>query len=628
MLCADAGLTVGVLGGNGILVRGVLPLPGAGGIIISEDSQRRIHRIHAKSIVRFSQTVDFPNPFQGWRQGGLIPLVTAKKLLQGELLSWGSSVVVLGTGNAALSFASELIEKAQVREVFCLESRKNWGKKDYAGWEVKRRFFEMLGGRVIFGEPVSLSEKNQHLWTLKIRDELGIRVIDATRVISAGPFVPPTIVREYPPGSLLFEMEAVAPENRADDVEGWIQEEESAAQVAAKILRVLSGRFEIREDTREEWRRRFSIAKRRLADLPAHQTESFEPQYEGKWFSASERKALTQFEGVPRAQHRLQMTASIECFENIACDLCEKACPENAIKIQRKPKDGVKSFLKESLCTGCGVCVAVCPSRSIAMIQEDDTSSSAKMVLPLGGPRKATKGDSFQLLNRRGESLGTVRIQEDSKTLYSIQLVGLDVPSHLIWDARAIRFQNTQENSDPEWSEVLANEKQKEKVPLQLNGHPRFVREGISVSEALFEMGTGRMSDALLCPDGSCGLCNVSVDGNKDLACQTRTRRGMVLKTEGEQQKSDRGDLCPCLGIQADAIIHKMKTGALKTPEAILAHFPVGQGKCHGQLCMAVFRRLMIQNAQTPDVAERLEQWIDWRFPWAEWTIQPGASLF
>src|SRR5690606_6732003 len=109
--CSEMGLTVGLFGGPGISVKGVLPLPGAGGIGVAADQQGRIHRIQARSIVRVASPVEFPTPFAGWRSEGLIPLRTAKRLLEDTRILWSPATVILGTGNGALRFGSELLER-------------------------------------------------------------------------------------------------------------------------------------------------------------------------------------------------------------------------------------------------------------------------------------------------------------------------------------------------------------------------------------------------------------------------------------------------------------------------------------------------------------------------------------
>src|SRR4051812_44902980 len=129
-LCADMGLTVGVFGGDTIRVRGVLPLPGTGGLVLAEDVQHRIHRIHARAVVKVNPISGMPDPFSGWRSEGLIPITTAEKLRSEVPLQWAPTTVILGTGNRAMRFASSLLE-AGVPEVICIETFAQWGAKRF-----------------------------------------------------------------------------------------------------------------------------------------------------------------------------------------------------------------------------------------------------------------------------------------------------------------------------------------------------------------------------------------------------------------------------------------------------------------------------------------------------------------
>src|SRR5262249_22316563 len=144
-----------------------------------------------------------PDPFPGWRSEGLIPISTAERLNEEIRLQWTPATVILGTGNRALRFASRLLEHG-VPSVLCVESYAQWGAKRFAGWEVERRRFEILGGKIVEGKPVSLIKKAPLLWELRVSDERGVRVMEVGRVVSAGPFAPDAGVREHPPGSFLF----------------------------------------------------------------------------------------------------------------------------------------------------------------------------------------------------------------------------------------------------------------------------------------------------------------------------------------------------------------------------------------------------------------------------------------
>src|SRR6185437_12133557 len=67
LMCGEMGLSVGLFGGEDLLVRGVIPLPGTGGVALIEDVQRRVHRIQARAAIKVSRSVELPDPFPGWR---------------------------------------------------------------------------------------------------------------------------------------------------------------------------------------------------------------------------------------------------------------------------------------------------------------------------------------------------------------------------------------------------------------------------------------------------------------------------------------------------------------------------------------------------------------------------------
>jgi hypothetical protein len=218
-------------------------------------------------------------------------------------------------------------------------------------------------------------------------------------------------------------------------------------------------------------------------------------------------------------------------------------------------------------------------------------------------------------------------LPESSK---EVQLVQLEVPSHLLWEARGLRRPKAEAVEDEAFFRAIEHSQSSEsKVEITVNGEKRLVRDQISVSIALFETGQNRPVDALFCKDGSCGLCDVTIDGNKKQACQSQIHRGMALKIDSLSKSSAKAapqgasnppsqedcSLCPCLGITREQITDRMKQGHLRSPEAVLSVTHVGEGKCHGRVCMDPFLRALSEQGIATD------GWIDWRFPWSEWTL-------
>ena len=597
--CSDAGLRVGWYGGAGMKVRGVLPNENGGAVVMVEDAQSRLHRVQAKAVVKISAELEFPLPFPGWYSPGLIPESTARRLLNEGSLNWQSVVVILGSGNRALRLGTELLEKNLSSRVVCLESVYN----QVQGWEVDLRRFERLGGKIAFGMPVGLEQKSPFTWSLKIQDPQGVRVIDAARVISVGPFVEDSGYREYPPGSLLVEWENTEAAQLQEDVEQVLLDEHRAVVLAASLIRGLA---DPSAEFKSRWERQLWTSKQKLKELESLPARRFRWSYEGKWLSATSKAVLHAHEGVPKRLEAGKIKASIECVEAIGCRACEKSCPAEAIRIDREKK----TFLIEDACTGCGFCLQACPSQVPVMIEGDAASSFTHLIFPITEKPLPKKGDRVSLLSRRGEVLAQSRIV-DLFLDGSVPLFKVEVPSHLVWEARGILpLENVGAVQDS--SEFY--QERGTRVEIQIQGDVRRVREGQLTSVALFEIGMARPNDILMCGDGSCGLCQIEVDGIKKFACESTIHQGMNIRFTRDHPSSS--ELCPCEGIETPAFQNRIAAVKPETLEALTQVIEVGQGRCHGLLCRKSWMCLAEQ------AGVQVDRYHDWRFPWGDWTIK------
>lgn len=622
-LCAEMGLSVGVFGGDDIHSRGVIPLPGTGGILVAEDVRKRIHRIQARAIVKVGPGFDMPDPFPGWRSPGLIPISTAIRLRQESRMHWNPTVVILGSGNRAFRFGSELLQSG-TPEVYCVEAHADWGAKRFVGWEVERRRFEMNGGRLIEARPVNLAGKGPMRWELRLQDQQGIRIIDVARVVSAGPFGPRLEVREHPAGSLLFELIQTAGSTPDEDVEGWNLEQESGKLLGVRIVRALSKELGERREELDRIQRR---GRSRLRRQGAHFEEPFTPSYQGKWIASSDIRDIRSFSGVPREAQKARPVASVECFEEISCNFCEMICPTDAIAIgSGERKDPSRKVLLEDQCTACGLCLRACPSGAIVLLEDREERPSSAMTFSYRGAYRWKAGDFAALTNRKGDVLGNGRVigllepegEAAKEAPTDVQLVQVNVPAHLVWEVRSVRRQQKASVSEDEayLTAVERSALDESKVEITLDGEKRLVRDQVPVTVALFEIGRSRAEDVLFCRDSSCRLCQLEVDGTHKLACETITHRGMSIRlNETPLRRQADQSVCPCLGVTNEQIAMRLRQGHLQSPEAVLSVTHVGEGRCHGRLCMSSFLRLLRE--QQLDVS----QWIDWRFPWSEWVL-------
>lgn len=610
-VCTDAGLRVGIFGGSTMRVKGVLPLPHTGGVAIVQDGQARVHRIEARAIVRVEPWMKLPDPFPGWASEGCLPLDVAESLFMASAMTWAPAVAVLGSGNKALRFGSRLLESGRTGEVWCIEPRPDWGGKRFAGWEVERRRFEKLGGRVLEGTPVSLTRKSALLWEFRVEDLYGIRILHVTRVVSAGPFEDSSGAGEHPVGSFLYSLEQSSGREEKDDVEGWRLEEERGRWVGARISRSLAEN--LGRSKKDALERSYRESRGRIKGFEKHREEPFSPEFAGKWMDRPAREIIRSHPGVPQGREKRVAIASIECIEPISCDLCAQACPEEAIS--RLPKG---LTLKEEKCTACGICLDACPSAVPVLIAEPADRTYARLTLPERSHVEWKTGEVATLVNRRGESLGSARVAK-----FAEKRLELEIAPHLLWEARGARKKIAEGIEAPFRYADASPGGMEGWVEIFLEGEKRLARDGSTLAEHFFETGRARPGETLACPDGSCGLCVSIVDGVRKLACQERIHKGMTVVRvrarfeEGVCPPTDA--LCPCLGIPESEVVERVEKGKLSSPEAARAITRVGEGRCHGLLCTEAFRRLLVSRGVDA------ENWQDWRFPWTEWNL-PGQK--
>lgn len=603
--CAGAGLSVGWYGGNDLKPIGILPENGSGGVVVFEDIQRRLHRIKARAIVRVGQMQNFPDPFQGWFSPGLLPESTAQKLIADASVFWGPLVVILGTGNRALRLGSQLLKSGTAPRVICLQIVE--GRPLIEGWEVERLRFERYGGRISRGKPLGLALESQSrvLWSFKIRDESGIRILECSRVIACGPFEEDVGFQEYPAGSLLVDWTNTEVQSVTEDVETSLLDQSRAAVLSQRLIRALSSTVPPAhklELDRAVWK-----AKQALKELEELELRKLTLEFKGKWLKPEYQALVDEFPGYPKKTSG-KVLPVMDCLEPIACRVCEKQCPVQAIAIDRSltaPK-----FLIEDACTGCGICVKACPSEAITMI-DDQLPKEVHAIFPWYLRRTPEPGVRVQILNRKGDVLGQGRVADvflDGEP----PLVRVEIPEHLMWDAKGVRLVSagdpTKESAESLYQETGA------RVEIRIQDQERRVRDGQLLSLAMIEIGHGRPNDILVCEDGSCGLCTVDVDGQKKFACQTRVRQGMNVHFIREDAQGSM--LCPCEGVSVEEFDKSVALHAGHGTDAALQFTPAMKGRCHGALCASSCLRRV--KAQQED-----QRYADWSFPSFDWQVKP-----
>ena len=133
--------------------------------------------------------------------------------------------------------------------------------------------------------------------------------------------------------------------------------------------------------------------------------------------------------------------AVIECFQEIPCDPCVKACKFGAVTM----RNDINSLpeIDENLCNGCGVCISYCPGLAIFVIDRTYSDELALIKLPYEYVPRPQAGEYVTGLNRAGEAVGefeVIKVTSGGKKnkTYTISLA---VPQGLAMEVRGLKIQ-------------------------------------------------------------------------------------------------------------------------------------------------------------------------------------------
>lgn len=97
----------------------------------------------------------------------------------------------------------------------------------------------------------------------------------------------------------------------------------------------------------------------------------------------------------------------IECIEKIPCDPCAYVCKLGAIEKESLVDPPKVDYDK---CTGCGECVAICPGLVIFVVNLKYKGDEALLMIPYEFLPTPKRGEIYEALNRKGETVGEARI--------------------------------------------------------------------------------------------------------------------------------------------------------------------------------------------------------------------------
>ncbi|MBC7263190.1 MAG: 4Fe-4S binding protein [Chloroflexi bacterium] len=118
---------------------------------------------------------------------------------------------------------------------------------------------------------------------------------------------------------------------------------------------------------------------------------------------------LAHLPGVPPAERFHEgPVVVIECAQEIPCNPCEGACPASAIQVG-EPITNLP-VLAADKCTGCGLCIPVCPGLAIFVLDMTYSDQEATVQLPYEFLPLPEKGEIVTALDREGRAVCSARV--------------------------------------------------------------------------------------------------------------------------------------------------------------------------------------------------------------------------
>jgi sarcosine oxidase subunit alpha len=141
----------------------------------------------------------------------------------------------------------------------------------------------------------------------------------------------------------------------------------------------------------------------------------------------------------------------IRCVQEIPCDPCIHICPKDMIKMPKDEIFGLPEVVKDE-CTGCNLCVAVCPGLAITLVDIRKEGPDGLVTVPFELLELKVKvGDEVEAVDMDGELVTKAKVEKiiKRKAYDRTILVTLKVPKDKAIQVAGLKIQ------DPEISQPI-----------------------------------------------------------------------------------------------------------------------------------------------------------------------------
>jgi NADPH-dependent 2,4-dienoyl-CoA reductase/sulfur reductase-like enzyme/Fe-S-cluster-containing hydrogenase component 2/bacterioferritin-associated ferredoxin len=134
----------------------------------------------------------------------------------------------------------------------------------------------------------------------------------------------------------------------------------------------------------------------------------------------------------------------IRCVQEIPCDPCIHICPKDMIKMAEDEIFGLPEVIKDK-CTGCNLCVAVCPGLAITLVDIRKEGSDGLVTVPFELLELKVKvGDEVEAVDMDGKFVAKAKVEKiiKRKAYDRTILVTLKVPKDKAINVAGLKIQD------------------------------------------------------------------------------------------------------------------------------------------------------------------------------------------
>jgi Fe-S-cluster-containing hydrogenase component 2 len=132
----------------------------------------------------------------------------------------------------------------------------------------------------------------------------------------------------------------------------------------------------------------------------------------------------------------------VECAQEIPCNPCVDACKKDALHIEGSITNLPE--LEEDKCSGCGLCISICPGQAIFVVDATYSDREASIQMPYEYVPSPKPGDTVDGLDRSGQPVcqgKVVRVLNPKKYDHT-QVITLIVPKEFVMIVRSLMPRN------------------------------------------------------------------------------------------------------------------------------------------------------------------------------------------